>query len=119
MALNLIPLQAKIAIISILIISALWYVYDLKLDNAELTTENATLSGKIELQNNAIQNAKKDRDDLQAKIDESVKKNKKLKDDLAKKSKELLDRPAAKTCDEAIINLKNTAKAVADEWNSK
>ena len=120
MSIEQIKLIAKITIFGLLIISSIWYVYHLKSEIQTQATTIATLNGTIATQNQAVIDAGLSRKNLQNRIDSVVvNKNTPLIVASEKIKTVIIDRPVSTTCVDAVMNLENTAKNVAIDWNAR
>ena len=110
-------MSIKVVVIFSIVIASILYVGHLKSVISDDTTTITRQAGEIQTQNQAIKDAGRDRDTLQGTVTTIVNNN----IILDKKNQELLssiaNRPVAKTCDEAIINLATTAKNISLRWN--
>jgi hypothetical protein len=111
--------EIKMALVVIIIASLGFYISHLKTTVLEQQVTIVTLTSKIDIQNSSIANAGKDRDNLQALVNKSIDANKKAGARFDSWKKLLEGRPVASTCDEALINVKNTSKQIAEDWNKK
>ena len=120
MSIEQIKLIAKISIFGLLIIGSIWYVYHLKSEIQTQATTIATQNGTIATQNQAVIDAGLATKDLQRRVDSVVvTKNAQLVASSEKIKTVIIDRPVSTTCVDAVMNLENTAKNVAIDWNAR
>lgn len=120
MSIEQIKLIAKISIIGLLIIGSIWYVYHLKSEIQTQATTIATLNGTLATQNQAVIDAGLARKDLQHRLDSvTINQNTPLIVASEKIKTVIMNRPVSTTCADAVMNLENTAKNVADDWNAR
>lgn len=109
---------AKWILVSSISLGSLWYIHDLKDTMNDQKQEIEVLNAKILIQNTMIDSAKHDRENLEIQLSGVSKLNFVLKADLEKAKVFIIDRPDAKTCEEAVSYLSATAKKIADDWNN-
>lgn len=120
MSLEQIKLIVKLSIFGLLIIGSTWFIYHLKSEIQTQATTIATLSGTLNTQNQAIIDAGLSAKDLQSRLDAvSANQNTPLIAASEKIKTVIVNRPISTTCPDAVMNLENTAKSVATDWNSR
>lgn len=120
MSIDQIKIIVKLVIFGLLIIGSTWYIYHLKSEVQTQKTTIATLNGTLLTQNQAITDAGNAKKELQTRLDNIAStKNVPLAIASEKIKTIIIDRPVAATCDAAVSDLKDTAKAVALDWNSR
>jgi len=109
----------KLGVAALILISAIWYIYSLKSDISNKDLSIAKLTAVLSLQNQEIQNAGKDRENLQILVNTIISDNKKVAVFFDNWKNEIEHRIPAKTCEEALHNVRSTSNKVANEWNTK
>jgi len=109
----------KVLVAIALILAAGWYVVSLKNQIKDKEAKIINLEAHILVQNFSIENSKKEKERIEDRLSNTAKENKKLSAALDKAKEEIDKREKAKSCEEAVSHLSNTASDVAIGWNLK
>lgn len=111
--------EFKLIIIAILVIAIVSYIGYLNYQLISKDNEILKLQTTISMQNVAIESASKERTQLQTSLQNTADMNKSLISAVSWFKGEIGKRPAAKSCEEALTNITQTANTVAEKWNRK
>jgi len=111
--------EFKLIISACLIIAVLSYIGYLNYQLSSKDNEILKLETTISTQNVAIQNASKELSQLETSLKRTADMNKSLVSAVSWFKGEISKRPPAKSCEEALTNITQTANTVAEKWNKK
>lgn len=109
----------KIIAGALIILALGWYVMSLQSNIKTKDAKIVELNAHLLVQNSSIENSKKEKERIEDSLNKTSKENKKLSNDLVDAKAEIDKRDKAKTCEDAVSNLSNTASNAAADWNSK
>jgi len=97
----------------------IFYINKLKDEIVDKNKDITILENTLSIQTASIEAAAKDRKIIEADLKIATVENKKLSKEVLDLKRDIDKRPDAKTCEDAVVFLSNTASKIAYDWNSK
>ena len=113
------PLVIRIILFVVVILGSGAYVLNLNSNIEAKDAKILSLQIDIDKQNTSIEKSGTERNHLESILKKTAIINKQLTKDLDKAKEDIMNRPDAKNCEEAIGFLSETAKNISEEWNKK